>query len=313
LASPEARLRRLELLALGVVALGALAFQLRLPSRLPTPADERAVAEVLGREARPGDVLLLHPWWTERARLFVPAEPKLKVVGYQGSEADPLTAFPRIWVLSQPWLPRADTAGFERAFLPGRTPLGNARTFGTLKLALYQNGRHRPVRFSADEALARASVYLQGPDEVRRPCPFDGQAYRCGGTVHVAAEWHELHFQPRHCLYFAPPGGNLRLVAEFSQVPPGALLRLEGGLIWDRGAFRGAPYSLTHFGVEDAQSGKPLLRVDLPPGLEGLQRAEAPADFTAPGTLRLWSQADRAELRELCVELWVLGDEGPRP
>ena len=311
MASPEQRLRLAELAALLLVALGALAFQLRLPSRLPAEADYRAVAEVLAREVKPGDVLLLYPWWTERARLFAPAG--LKVVGYQGSDADPLTASPRIWVLSQPELPRADTDAFERAFLPGRAPLGEARAFGTLRLSLYRNGRHRPVRFAADEALARATAYVEEADGARTPCAFDGRVHRCGGDVRVAAEWHELLFQPHRCLYFAPPGGNRRLVAEFPGVPQGALLQLQGGLIWDRGSFRGAQYSVTRFGVEDAGTGRSLLRIDLPPGLEGAQRAEAKPDFTPPGTLRLWSQAERAELRELCVELTVFGEEGVSP
>jgi hypothetical protein len=125
----------------------------------------------------------------------------------------------------------------------------------------------------------------------------------------VEPEWHELHFQPRRCLWFAPPGGNQRLVAEFPQVPGGAHLVLEGGLIWDRGFFREPRVTATHFGVEDPRNGSPLLRIDLPGGVEGVQRQEV-APEPGPLALRIWAQSDRADLRELCLDVRVQGAEG---
>jgi hypothetical protein len=111
----------------------------------------------------------------------------------------------------------------------------------------------------------------------------------------------------------APPGGRRRLVAEFPQVPPGTHLSLEGGLIWDRGYFHGPEVSATRFGVEEVGSGQSLLEVSLPPGVEGVRRAELslPAG-TGPLAVRLWSQADRPDLRELCVDLFAQGGEGPQ-
>ncbi len=144
-------------------------------------------------------------------------------VGYLGSDQDDLGAHPRVWVLGQPELPRADVSGFQAAFLPRRTRVGAPRRAGNLKLTLYENGRHRPRHFVASEAYAKARVYLESPDGTRRDCPFDGRVHRCPGPPHlyVAPEWHEIYYQPRHCLWMHPPGGQQRLVAEFDGVPGG--------------------------------------------------------------------------------------------
>ncbi|MGZ3459850.1 MAG: hypothetical protein ACXU86_15245, partial [Archangium sp.] len=253
--SPDSLKRALPLVELGglvLVALACLVFQLRLPGRLPSEQDYRTVADWLRAEARPGDAVLLFPWWTEKARLYLP--PELPVYGYLGSDRDDLSAHPRVWVLGQPELPKADDAGFRAAFLPGRTAVGTARRAGNLELTLYENGRYRPRRFVASEAYAKARVYLESPDGTRRDCPFDGSVHRCPGPPHlyVAPEWHEIYYQPRHCLWMHAPGGKQRLVAEFDGVPAGTELRLEGGIIFEYAVRHEPGLSTTHYGVEDA-------------------------------------------------------------
>src|SRR5262245_21658312 len=104
------KLSLLEGLLLTAVALLCVAFQIRMPSRLPDESEYREVEKVLAAEAQPNDVLLLHPWWTERARVFAPDA--LQVVGYQDSDRDDLEQHPRIWVLAQPDLPRASMDDF---------------------------------------------------------------------------------------------------------------------------------------------------------------------------------------------------------
>lgn len=311
--SPERALALGELALLAGVALAALGFHLWLPGRLPSEADHRAAAEVLAREARPGDAVLLFPWWTERARLFAP--PGLPVVGYLGSDGDALRAHPRVWVLSQPELPRADVRAFEAAFLPQRTPEGPPRRFGPLVLQAFRNGRHAPARFDAVEAVARARVSVEGPDGARTPCTWDGTAHRCpGGTpahgpgLRVAAEWHELLYQPRRCLWLQPPGGARRLVAEFDGVPGGTRLVLEGGITWEHAHPREPGLAVTHFGA-DAEGAQLALAV--PPGREGVLRDAVALPDGPPRTVRLWSQADRAERRALCVELVALAEGAP--
>src|SRR5215472_13677929 len=108
--SPLGLLRFVELAVLVGAGAAALVFQLRLPQRLPAEQDYRDVAATLERERSEGDVVLLYPWWSERARLFVP--PALPVVGYLGSDTDPLRSFARIWLLAQPRLPKANLSDF---------------------------------------------------------------------------------------------------------------------------------------------------------------------------------------------------------
>ena len=305
--SPRAALPLLELAALLTAALLALAFQLTLPSRLPSEAEHRAAAAALVREARPGDVVLLFPWWTERARLFLPEG--LPVVGYFGSDADALDAHPRIWVLAQPGLPRSDEARFREHFLPGRTPLAAPRTFGTLTLTPYANGRHRPRSFDAVQALGGARVYLESPDGAREPCRFDGRAHRCPGPAHlrVAAEWHEVAYRPLHCLWMHPPGGDRRLVAELDVPPPGApaALRLRAGLIWEHARAVDPQRISTTRVTAEAEGLAPLL-LELPPGHEGLRTVEQPLPTGAARTVRVAVQAERAQARWVCVQLQAL-------
>ena len=71
-----------------VVAIVCLGFQLWVPSTHVAEADYQAMANVLAAERQPGDVVLLAPWWTERARIHVPEG--LPVVGFQGSDGEAL-------------------------------------------------------------------------------------------------------------------------------------------------------------------------------------------------------------------------------
>lgn len=293
-----------ELAAIVVVAIAALLFHWRLPLRLPTEEQYRSVAAVLGREARPGDAMLLYPWWTERARLFAP--PFVSVVGYLGSDRDPLTSFSRIWVLAQPNLPRSDISAFQRDFLPGRSRLGDLRTFGNLELALYRNELHRPVVFSSVSAVASARVYIETPGAPRVECPYDGTAHRCPGSerLRAAAEWHEVMFQPRYCLWMRPPRGTRRLVIEFPDLPLGDRLALEAGIVGEYATRTDPSLTTTRVGVEDAATGSELLSVSIPRAFEGVRRAErAASSLPAVRGAKLWIQSDNPIMRDACVEL----------
>ncbi|HXN42423.1 MAG TPA: hypothetical protein VN918_11580 [Myxococcaceae bacterium] len=289
-----------------VVALGALYFQLSLPGKLATEKAYREAAAVLASEGKEGDVVLLYPWWTERARLFVPKA--IPVVGYLGLDGDPLSAYSRIWVLAQPRLPRSDLGGFERRFLPGRAPIGSTRHFGNLQLSLYRNGLHRPIVFSAVSESASARVYLEQGDHARLDCPFDGKAHRCPGneTLHVAPEWHEVLYQPRFCLWMHPRGGSRRIAAEFPQARWGERLTLAAGIIGELAFHHEPELTPTQVVVEEMASGQRLLEIIIPPGREGIVQDSRPTTGAVrdPVGLRLWVQSENPALRETCVELF---------
>ncbi len=309
---PERVLSLTALAVLIVVALGALSFQLSLPGRLPNDLAYRQAALALMQEAKPGDVVLLSPWWAERARLFVPGT--LPVVGYLGSDGNPLSAHPRIWVLAQPGLPRFDGAAFDRRFLPGRTRIGLPRRFGPLELSLYRNGLHRPVVFSAVAEYRSARVYIDDPQRGQVDCPFDGKVHRCPDSerLRVAAEWHELLYEPRLCLWMHPPGGRRRIVAEFPAVRLGDRLALEAGIIGEYASGRHPELTSTRAAVEDLATGGRLLEVTIPPGLEGMQRKEraASAGRTDRVGLKIWVQSENPASREACIDLFSDRAEG---
>lgn len=281
---------------LAAVGVACLAFQLWLPSTQVAEADYQAVARVLEAERQPGDVVLLAPWWTERARIYVPSG--LPVVGYLRSDGDHLKRHPRIWVLSQPRLPNAQLGDFERAFLPGRTALGEARQFGNLTLRLYQNGRARPVGFEASAELPRAQVYLEQPDGSRQPCPWNGAGHRCPNGRVVAREWHEVRFQPLDCVRLDAPGGPTRVVVEFDAVPGPLTLGLEGGYIWEYAAHQStsSTLGLEVNGVTHA--------LDLPNAVEKLHRLEV---REGGGKVRLWLSSPSAASRHVCATLTGYG------
>jgi hypothetical protein len=307
----------LQLAAILGAAVFALLFHARLPSRLPSDDSYRQVAEVLAREALPGDAVLLFPWWTERARIWLAEDPP--VVGYLGSDADPLVRHPRIWVLAQPNLPRADATAFWRVFAPGRRREGEARQFGNLQLTLFENGRHRPIRFSAtdevESAIARGdasgvSVYLEAPDGRRTPCPLAGApgAFRCSGPtyLYVRTEWHEVLYEPRRCLYMHAPGGVTRMVVELDRAALGGEALLEAGVIWEHAAKKGGRITPTAVAVEDASSGARFAEVILPPGTEGFQRARVSGEGGAR-PVRIAVSSFHPDAREICVDFTAFG------
>jgi len=280
-----------------LVAVAALGFQLHLPRTLPSDADYRAAAALLTAQQAPGDVVLLHPWWTERARLFLPAS--IPVVGYLGDTGDDLIAHPRIWVLANERLPFVPGADFRARFLPDRTPLGGSQELGPLTLTPYRNGRARTVRFSAVEALGQAEVSIEQAGSAAVPCPRAGDGFACrAGRAEPA--WHEVLYQPVRCLFLLPPGGPARIAVRFPEVPAGTLL-LEAGITWEHAWKRErSDVQLTVAGP----AGNLHLRI--PQGHEGFVSGDAPQP--APGPVTLTVQADDPHEREVCVRLRVLGD-----
>jgi hypothetical protein len=276
-----------------VVALACLVFQLRLPSRAVAEESYLGLAQVLEAEAQPGDVVLLHPWWSERARIFVPE--RIPVVGYQGSDQDSLELHPRIWVLSQPRM--------GGAYQTENPAIGAARGFGNLQLQLYENRKFRPTHWDARAALATAKVFLESADGARTECRWDGRAHRCPNGSEVATELHEVKFQPRQCLKFFPPGGATKLVAEFATVPAAESAALRAGLIWDRGFFHMPELTPVELGVQI--NGAAAASLTIPVGVEGLLGTDGPP-IPEGSTVQVWSRSSNPAYREVCLELYGL-------
>jgi hypothetical protein len=286
-------------LAMVLVALLGLGFQLQLPRAFPSDADYRGVATALAGARSPGDVVLLHPWWTERARLFLP--PDLPVVGYLGDTADDLLEHPRIWVLANERLPRTPDADFRRNFLPDRTPAGAPRQFGPLTLTPYRNGRARRVVLSAIDAFDRLQASVEGPaGAAAQPCQASGTRVQCPFDASVEVAWHEVLYQPVRCLYVLPPSGGRTLALRLPDGPGADALLLEAGITWEHAWIPGR--AAVELRLESPAG---VLHLRVPGGHEGFIRGETPAAAAGPWTLRL-TTADPHD-RQLCLRLRALG------
>lgn len=268
-----------------------------MPGRAVAESDYRQVAQVLESEGKPGDVVLLSPWWTERARIYVPE--RFPVVGYQGSDEDPLELHPRIWVLAQPKM----GGGLNTA----NPAIGAAREFGNLSLQLYENKKHRAVRWDARAAIAQARAYLENPDGTRAECRWDGRAHRCPNNTEIAVEWHELKYQPRQCFKLFPPGGATKAVLELQGVPAAPSFAVRAGLIGDHGYYHTKDFPPVDVGV--TVNGAAAATLTIPTGFEGLKGVDGPA-VPEGATVAIWSRAATSNHRSLCAELYGL--EAPR-
>lgn len=286
----------LLLLAVGVFA---LFFQLWVPSTHVDDADYQALAKVLETERQPGDVVLLAPWWTERARIYVPEG--LPVVGFQGSDGEDLTKHPRIWVISEPRLPGNRLGEFRDAFEPERTAVGAERAFGNLRLQLFSNGRSRPVIIDATESLANAQVYLESGDGQRQPCAAGGNGFRCSNGKGVVREWHEVHFAPCQCVRMDAPGGATKQVVEFMS-PAAGNLQLRAGYVWEWAAYKEGVTS----SVVTAEVDGRVANLDLPAGVERMHRLPS-VPVNAGSRVRLMLQSQNPNARVVCVTATVFG------
>jgi len=295
------------LLLLGAAAWGA-AFQWKLSRSHLQDADYAAVAEVLAREGRPGDVVLLYPWWTERARLFVPAA--LPVVGHIHSDDEPLEDSPRIWLLSAPELPRSDLPAFERGHMQHREKVGPDRHFGQLALSTWTNGLYRPARFSAAKALADASAWLEFPDGRRTACAWNGRSHECPGGIGASMGWHEVDQVPRRCLALRPPSRGARLVLEWPAIvaSAGDTVTLEGGITWEHAAKVGPEHG--DVTVTAASGGRVLATLVAREGVESFLRQPGAAPGSgAPLSLAIGAAGPRD--RESCIGLFVRAGGAP--
>ena len=84
--------------ALLLLGLGSLDARGRLGDRLPSSLDWRALAALLERDARPGDLVAIFPPWLERARETVPA--RLPLLATSALDAEWLPGVRRVWLVA---------------------------------------------------------------------------------------------------------------------------------------------------------------------------------------------------------------------
>lgn len=287
------------LFALGVVGASAagLAFQLRLDGRLPSALDWRSAAAVLARDARPGDAVVLSPWWAERAREILPAT--LPVLAFPGLAGEDLLGVRRVWLLELPGAPfrRRDA---ERELLARAGAVEGPQRLGRLELTRFDlRAPALPLAFLPDR-LAGAEVALGGAPCAQGP----GGRRRCPGPpyVEVAREVREVDALPRPCLYAHPsPEGALTL--RFPDVPMGRSLRGHVGIVGEAALGGNAPVRLAV-----SADGQELGVVEAPPRDPAWRRFElGTAAFAGRSAALTFSvtAADPAR-RHFCFDAYTL-------
>jgi hypothetical protein len=193
-------------LAAAITGAASLAAQIRLPGRLPAPADWVALRSLLEREARPGDAAAVSPGWAERAREALPASiPVLAARRYAGED---LLGVRRVWLVSLPGAP-----GFswrvEEDLLARGAPAGRVAQLGAIDVTRIE---------IASPALPLAFL----PDRLQR---VDG-----GAGAGAVREVREVGGAPRPCLV-ARPGGGETLAFTFAPLRIGRLVRGHVGAV----------------------------------------------------------------------------------
>jgi hypothetical protein len=270
-----------------------------LPLRLPPPADWRAAAELLEREARAGDAVALSPWWAERARQLLPE--RFPVLARPSLADDDLVGVERVWLLDQPASPGhrdALRAELERRAAPA-APTGKAGRIELTPFAL--RSATLPLAFLPD-LLATATVAVG-----TLPCrPDAGLTFRCPAPpfVVVATQVRELAFAPRRCIYAHPsPDRAAPLTVTFGRVPLGRRLRGHTGIAGEAAWWGEAPVRLA-IRVDGEEVGA----FDEPPGQPGWHAFEVDtARFGGrPADLSFTVTAADVRARHFCFDAFTL-------
>jgi hypothetical protein len=176
-----------------LLSLGALAFDLSVPARLPDDSTWAEAAGLLRARVRPGDAVQIWPPWAERARLFVDAAPVFAEEDLRRAE---YVGVSRLWLLALSFAPHQGAATAEAALRErGARADGEPIHFRGLSLRPYRlagpqlaadlTGAGRPEEVHEVDYVARRCVRVAvGP--LDRPARIDLRG-TAGATLHLRA------------------------------------------------------------------------------------------------------------------------------
>jgi hypothetical protein len=261
--------RALGFIALALLSLGALAFDLTLPLRLPSSGNYGEAAAYLRGHVQAGDAVQIWPPWLERARLFVDTGPVLAEEDL--AHADYVGAS-RLWLLA---LPGSPFSGFSHAEdqlrARGATVQGEPQRFGPLSLTAWD--LHAPP-------LATDLAFPMPP-----------------------LEWHEVQYVSHACR--AMPVGGERDPARLALTgDAGTTLHLRAGVIGER-AYDNQLVPIRIEAFSDAQKlGEVVLprTVDPSPAWLG---TDVPSGSASPLQLELRASTPGPFRPTICIAAWT--------
>jgi hypothetical protein len=179
-ARPPLRRVAAQALAVALVVLGLVSLDAsgRLTDRLPTPRDWRALAALLERDARPGDLVAILPPWLDRARQAIPA--RLPVLATIALDGEWLPGIRRVWLVAaaQVVAPGARPPLAWRAAASVTQQVGPLRVTRldlatpVLPVASLTDGIEAAPRWREVQGVARRCVELApAPGAAPRPTP----------------------------------------------------------------------------------------------------------------------------------------------
>ena len=271
----------LPLLALVLLSLGALAFDLTTSARLPTTVDWAEAAAALRARARAGDAVQLWPPWLERARLVIDAaqvlaEEDLAHADYPGVQ--------RLWLLALPGPFAKVIESEEQLSARGAVPESERLRFGPLRLQAW---------------------------DLRAP-PLAGDLLAHGPFAGAWPEWHEVQYVSRRCRVL-PIGTPAQPALVNLRGAAGSRLQLRAGIIGERAydfhsTVRVELLERIASAGAAPESAAPLAALEVPRTIDPAPAWLSAAAAVPPGaperdfTLRISTPGDQRP--PLCVALW---------
>jgi hypothetical protein len=219
-------------LVLMVAGLVTLAAQCWFATAHPTDQSWRAGAAFVKKHIDSGDVIRVHPAWTESPL------PYLQSVGTTISPQnfpvpEDFIGVDRIWILSD--RDRTSDAIDRLPFDLADDAIETRYTEGNVAVLSVRLPDNQLPRHSLLERLPDADVRVESQDGGTDSCDrWDKQDWRwqCGGASRswVGRDLRYFKDDPHRCIRAYPPSGERALVITFPEIPSGEMFRLRAGL-----------------------------------------------------------------------------------
>lgn len=254
------------------IAVIELVLQIHYSSNQPAGPDIDAAAELIQKDFKEGDLVVVAPRWFAQARAALGPE----VLPLRDQARPDEAAYRRLWELSMRGV---------RAPESPRAPPELERTIGAITVRRYAFQTSSVTLVDFTEGLDGATV-SSAEGVRRRLCRRTGARWRCEGELRD--EWvgretiSDLDHRPRRCVWAHPLAKGRQLRIEYDDVPRGE--RIEGHTATDyvvgrRCSVNPVDLSIEIDGVEvhairhhDCDSWRPF-QVDVPSGSESAEIA----------------------------------------
>lgn len=280
--------------------LGSAGFYAQRALSRPAAEDyENAAAWVRGH-LRPGDGVIVRPFWAERMSEYLEEEHPVYI---RHAADEDLDRYQRLLVVTV--FDGHDT--LESDLGASFAPPAETETFGPIRAAIRTALAPMPVVFDAREELAGAHVSMRAEGQTT-PCPKRGDRHECGQEWNrVSPETLFIGGGHRPCIWAHPVSGKLLTIA-FPAARIGEELVIRAGLTGEAVLMGGSPVTLLAY-LGERELGALVVPNDF--GWFGLRvKTGAAPGETGPLTFRITAPHDG--MRHFCFRAETRA-AAPRP